>query len=477
MTYAFVLDASACSGCKACQVACKDKNRLPLGVLWRRVYEVSGGSWKQEGAAWTSTVFSYNLSLACNHCVHPKCAGVCPVNAYTVRPDGIVTLDSSKCVGCGYCAWACPYGAPQYDRAAGYMTKCDFCSDNLDAGLPPACVAACPLRVLDYMEVDDGQPLPALAAGQIALWATPPAAYPFPLPRNSFTQPHLAIKPHPAMSSIEAKRTANLEEIHPAESASAQRSGHVSAPFDEAPLVAFTLLVQMAVGGFWAMLWLFPDVGQQLLPMLLIGLCLGFGLLASFAHLGARRNAWRVLNNLRKSRLSREILYSLLFGLGWLVTLVTLLLHGNPAIPSSLTALIGLGLIDCMSQVYRLRTVPAWNSWRTEFRFFLSAALLGILGMAPLLAWMHIRPVQWPQAGLLALALLITQAIVTWSKPLSLERKPLQLGLILLALSGCAALFFLPAAFQIYSALVVLLLVIVEEILGRWLFYAARTSP
>jgi len=154
MTYAFSLDASACSGCKACQAACKDKNHLPLGVLWRRVYEVSGGEWEQTGQAWSNTVFAYNLSLSCNHCVHPKCAGVCPVDAYTVRADGLVLLDSSKCIGCGYCAWACPYGAPQYDEAAGTMTKCNFCDDNLDLGLPPACVSACPMRVLDYVEVE-----------------------------------------------------------------------------------------------------------------------------------------------------------------------------------------------------------------------------------------------------------------------------------------------------------------------------------
>ena len=95
MSYAFSFDAGACTGCKACQAACKDKNNLPVGVLWRRVIEVSGGSWVQNGAAWENNVFSYNLSMACNHCVHPKCAGVCPTNAYHVRADGIVILDSS----------------------------------------------------------------------------------------------------------------------------------------------------------------------------------------------------------------------------------------------------------------------------------------------------------------------------------------------------------------------------------------------
>jgi anaerobic dimethyl sulfoxide reductase subunit B (iron-sulfur subunit) len=130
MTYAFTFDASACSGCKTCQAACKDKNGLPVGVLWRRVIEASGGEWQTVGNAWENTVFAYYLSLACNHCVHPKCAGVCPVDAYTVRPDGIVLIDTSRCIGCRYCAWACPYGAPQYDAAQGVMNKCDFCYDN-----------------------------------------------------------------------------------------------------------------------------------------------------------------------------------------------------------------------------------------------------------------------------------------------------------------------------------------------------------
>ena len=56
MPYAFTFDASACTGCKTCQVACKDKNNLPTGVLWRRVYEISGGDWAQRGSAWQNSV-------------------------------------------------------------------------------------------------------------------------------------------------------------------------------------------------------------------------------------------------------------------------------------------------------------------------------------------------------------------------------------------------------------------------------------
>ncbi len=47
--YAFLLDARFCSGCKACQAACKDKNNLPPGVLWRRVI---GGIRRDMAGGW-----------------------------------------------------------------------------------------------------------------------------------------------------------------------------------------------------------------------------------------------------------------------------------------------------------------------------------------------------------------------------------------------------------------------------------------
>lgn len=182
--WAFYVDSAACSGCKACQVACKDRNGLPAGVLWRRVAEVAGGGWRRAGAAWEQDVFAYHLSVACNHCERPICVEVCPSGAMAQREDGIVLVDGSKCLGCRYCEWACPYGAPQYDEGLGRMTKCTFCAQELEAGRPPACVAACPMRALDF---GDREELEARHG---------PLRQAYPLPRPELTEPSLVITPH-----------------------------------------------------------------------------------------------------------------------------------------------------------------------------------------------------------------------------------------------------------------------------------------
>jgi DMSO reductase anchor subunit len=380
------------------------------------------------------------------------------VDAYDVREDGIVVLDTSKCIGCGYCAWACPYGAPQYDAAAGHMTKCDFCIDNLQAGLPPACVAACPLRVLDYAQVDDGQPLPA---GREALWKTAAETHPFPMANNSRTEPHLALKPHAAMSSPEEKMVANREEVRPRASARG-----------EAPLVAFTLLAQAAVGGLWAALLL--GRGARMLPALLLaGACLGAAMLMSFAHLGTKRNAWRVLSHLQKSWLSREILFTLLFGAGWLATTGSLLLGVNYMVPGVLTGLIGLWLVHAMARVYALRMVPAWNSDRTQVRFFISAGLLGVLALLPLTG-ASLAPAVRPVIGLFVIASLLVEGAISGPQVLSHAGRQLQLALLAAGVVLTAAAFFIPGAFGSALGIVALLVVLAEQVVGRWFFYEAR---
>jgi len=201
--YAFSFDSSACSGCKTCQMACKDKNNLPAGSFWRRVYEIAGGGWRKEGEAWIPEIAAYNLSLSCQHCQEAPCLKGCPSGAITKREDGIVTIQAEKGLGCRYCEWTCPYGAPQFDAEAGVMTKCDFCLDLLEKGEPPACVASCPMRALDFGELEE---LKSRVGGVATV---------FPLPPEAETRPALLVKPHPSAARAGALSAfaANREEV------------------------------------------------------------------------------------------------------------------------------------------------------------------------------------------------------------------------------------------------------------------------
>lgn len=197
---AFYFDSSACSGCKTCQMACKDKNNLAPGQVWRRVYEVSGGSWQKQGTAWKQDVFAYNLSMSCNHCEDPICAKNCPTKALWKREDGIVQIDQNLCIGCKYCSWVCPYGAPQFDPQKGVMGKCDLCADYIDQGKNPSCVDACPMRALDigdYKELVEKHGAPD---------------HIYPLPDNSITGPSICIKAHPNANKPDPRVT-NIEEV------------------------------------------------------------------------------------------------------------------------------------------------------------------------------------------------------------------------------------------------------------------------
>jgi anaerobic dimethyl sulfoxide reductase subunit B (iron-sulfur subunit) len=150
---AFVVDTTKCINCRTCEIACKDANELGPAVRLRRVRTFEGGAFPQ--------VFAYSISMACNHCEEPACVTGCPAGAYTKRlPDGIVVHDPQQCIGCRYCTWLCPYGAPQFDPAAGTVRKCNLCVEELGEGRSPACVSGCPMRAIEIRFIDEGSPAP-----------------------------------------------------------------------------------------------------------------------------------------------------------------------------------------------------------------------------------------------------------------------------------------------------------------------------
>ena len=108
--YGFYFDSSRCTGCKTCELVCKDYHDLGPDILFRRIYDFEGGSWeKTPEGAWNKTAFNYHLAVSCNHCDSPACVENCPTGA--MRKDaetGLVNADPEVCIGCGTCATVCP---------------------------------------------------------------------------------------------------------------------------------------------------------------------------------------------------------------------------------------------------------------------------------------------------------------------------------------------------------------------------------
>ncbi|MGB5561002.1 MAG: 4Fe-4S dicluster domain-containing protein [Sedimenticolaceae bacterium] len=173
----FVHNNVDCIGCRACEVACKDKNGLAAGPRFRRVQYIEGGTYPE--------VYAYKVNVSCNHCAKPACLPACPTGAIFKRQkDGIVDIDSTLCIGCRRCEATCPYGAPQYDPEDGIVKKCNLCVDEIDAGRKPYCVMGCMMRVLDMGNIAE------LMSGQEPTKAIGPLDKPVRAVKN-FADPEL----------------------------------------------------------------------------------------------------------------------------------------------------------------------------------------------------------------------------------------------------------------------------------------------
>lgn len=145
-----VINLDRCTGCDSCIVSCKFENHLPLGTFYNRVMQVGPtGSYPN--------VERYNLPVQCQQCTHARCVEVCPTGAsYRDGESGIVLVDESKCIGCQYCLYACPYGVRTFSEADGVARKCTLCQ-HLTAkdAAEPACVHNCPGGARFYGDLDD----------------------------------------------------------------------------------------------------------------------------------------------------------------------------------------------------------------------------------------------------------------------------------------------------------------------------------
>lgn len=134
--YGFVMLTARCIDCRACTVACRAENEVPLPNSRNWVHS--------DGIMGTFPNLHQTFQPGnCMHCEDAPCVRVCPTGASYKREDGIVLINHEKCIGCQYCVQACPYGARFLNEETGTVDKCTFCIQRLDKGEEPACVATC----------------------------------------------------------------------------------------------------------------------------------------------------------------------------------------------------------------------------------------------------------------------------------------------------------------------------------------------
>ncbi len=399
--YGFFIDSSRCTGCKTCELACKDFKDLGPEVSFRRIYEYAGGDWQEDNGVWHQNVFAYYLSISCNHCDDPACTKVCPSGAMHKREDGFVVVDEDVCIGCRYCHMACPYGAPQYNAEKGHMTKCDGCYSRVAEGKQPICVESCPLRALEFGPIEELRQ----KHGTLAAVA--------PLPRAHFT-----------------KNPISLSNLTPTAARPAiplviwliRRKCKMGNGWHEWPLVIFTVLGQCVVGALivsgigWFAAKNDADRQRIVRGMFFLWLLMGIGFIASVMHLGSPLRAFNSLNRIGASGLSNEIAAGSIFfavgGLWWLVAVIGKMPQALGKLWLLVSMALGVIFVWMMTCVYQIDTVPTWHNGYTTLAFFLTVLLSGPILAAAILRAARVTFNTTPFAIISVLALIACAGVI-----------------------------------------------------------------
>jgi formate dehydrogenase iron-sulfur subunit len=189
----FFTDTSVCIGCKACEVACKEWNRVPddnrgfSGKSYDNTLDLDANNWRhvafveqrlpvdadggaslveaaERGGLVEEGLATYQQgdgmrwlmsSDVCKHCTHAACLEVCPTGALFRTEFGTVVVQEDVCNGCGYCIPACPFGVLDRREGDGRVWKCTLCYDRLKDDKEPACAQACPTNSIQFGELGE----------------------------------------------------------------------------------------------------------------------------------------------------------------------------------------------------------------------------------------------------------------------------------------------------------------------------------
>jgi formate dehydrogenase iron-sulfur subunit len=169
-SYGFFTDTSVCIGCKACEVACKEWNLVPVdafgltGMSYDNTKALGAETWRhvafveRSGAGDPARQPPFQsgwrmMSDVCKHCHRAGCLEACPTGALFRTEFDTVVVQPDVCNGCGYCVVSCPFGVVDLSHHDGKAHKCTLCYDRLKGGLEPACAKSCPTDSINFGEV------------------------------------------------------------------------------------------------------------------------------------------------------------------------------------------------------------------------------------------------------------------------------------------------------------------------------------
>ncbi len=169
--YGFLIDTTKCTGAGKCLTACRVENGVPEGQArtWVERYvhfkdgrvevdlvpEIGYAASGEPQPAAEDVLRAYFVPKLCNQCVDAPCNQVCPVHASIKSPEGIELVDTDRCIGCGYCVQACPYGIRYMNHETNVADKCNWCYHRVMRNEQPACVEACPTGARVFGRIDD----------------------------------------------------------------------------------------------------------------------------------------------------------------------------------------------------------------------------------------------------------------------------------------------------------------------------------
>ncbi len=426
--WGMVIDINRCIGCQTCTVACKHANDTLPGVQWRRVLDVETGAFPD--------VQRLFLVTGCQHCAEPPCVPVCPTGATTQRADGLVVQNYDICIGCTYCAVACPYQARTiaYDQRwyyghettqeravvhadrLGVAQKCSFCKERVDDGLArgltpgvdleatPACSSSCITQAIHFGDFKDPESKVSRLVREQPTFQLNSELGTDPQIKYLYTTPAVPGRAAGAAESDEERGS------DPANALVGQLQGF----WDWR--AAMNWILGGVGSGMAVAAWLAAYAGVLAAGNVAVAQAIAAGLMAVglffvFLKIGRKTRFWRAASRPQTSWMSREIY---VVGAFFPAVLANLIAPG--AWLSHAGGVLAFAFLVCQAKILHLaRGIPAWRAPLVPWMMVASGLLEGVCLLAVLLILLHESGGTAPLLSLAVLALLALNAALWMS--------------------------------------------------------------